>query len=88
VHGCKSLATNFNTANAGEKFCSFKTLYADGGFDPVIKNNAITLGAEQLAVVGFNAYADDKFYLGRDESVQIPQSIIKIDAQFNSINIT
>ncbi len=33
-----------------------KLLYADGGFkSKPQKNNSIILGAEQLAVVGFNA---------------------------------
>ncbi|MBV9963533.1 MAG: hypothetical protein JO072_14915 [Parafilimonas sp.] len=60
-----------------------KLLYADGGFTPVIKNHTITLGAEQLAVVGFNFYADDKYDLGRDETIHIPQSIMKISVQFS-----
>ncbi len=60
-----------------------KLLYADGGFNPTIKNNSIILGAEQLAVVGFNAYADDKYDMGKDETIQIPQNIIKIDAPFS-----
>ncbi|MEP6950025.1 MAG: hypothetical protein ABI863_12145 [Ginsengibacter sp.] len=59
-----------------------KLLYADGGFTPAIKNNTITLGAEQLAVVGFNKYADDTYNFGRDETIQIPQSIKKVEAQF------
>ena len=37
---------------------------------PIIKNNTITLGAEQLAVVGFNKYADEKYDFGRDETIQ------------------
>ena len=61
-----------------------KLLYADGGFNPIIKNNTITLGAEQLAVIGFNFYADDKHDLGRDETINIPRSIIKLDTQFSS----
>jgi hypothetical protein len=61
-----------------------KLLYADGGFDPIIKNDTITLGPEQLAVVGFNAYANDKYDLGRDETIRIPQSITQLDAAFSS----
>ncbi|HEY2726166.1 MAG TPA: hypothetical protein VGI61_03260, partial [Parafilimonas sp.] len=61
-----------------------KLLYADGGFTPIIKNNTITLGAEQLAVVGFNFYADDKYDFGRDETIHTPQSITKLNAQFSA----
>lgn len=61
-----------------------KLLYADGGFTPVIKNNTITLGAEELAVVGFNFYANDKYDLGRDETIHIPQHITKLDALFSA----
>jgi hypothetical protein len=61
-----------------------KLLYADGGFDPVKKNDAIILGPEQLAVVGFNAYANDKYDLGRDETIHIPQSIKQLDTAFSS----
>jgi hypothetical protein len=64
-------------------FTASKLLYADGGFDPIIKNNAVTLGAEQLAVVGFGSYADDIFYWGRDATIRIPKSIIKLEAQFS-----
>jgi hypothetical protein len=61
-----------------------RLLYADGGFTPIIKNDTITLGPEQLAVVGFNAYANDKYDLGRDETIHIPQSIKQLDASFSA----
>lgn len=61
-----------------------KLLYADGGFNPIIKNNTITLGPEQLAVVGLNKYADEKYDLGKDETIQIPQTITKLAAPFSS----
>lgn len=67
-----------------KNFKQSKLLYADGGFNPAIKNNTITLGAEQLAVVGFNKYADDKYNFGRDETIQIPQNIANIAAPFSS----
>jgi hypothetical protein len=61
-----------------------KLLYADGGFNPVIKDNTITLGAEQLAVVGFNFYSNDIYDLGKDETIQIPQTIKKLNTPFSS----
>jgi hypothetical protein len=60
-------------------------LYADGGFKPVLKGSAITLGPEQLAVVGFGEYAREKYSLGIDETINIPADIHKIDATFSSL---
>ncbi len=60
-----------------------RLLYADGGFTPVIKDDTITLGAEQLAVVGFQKYADDSYNLGRDLTIKIPQSVTRITAPFS-----
>ena len=47
----------------------------DGGFTPAIKHNTFTLGAEQLAVIGFHKYADNKYNLGRDQTIQIPKAL-------------
>jgi hypothetical protein len=61
-------------ANVG----SSKLLYSDGGYLPTVKGNQLTLGAEQLAVIGFAGYADEKYNLGRDETIQIPHSISQL----------
>ena len=50
-------------------------LYSDGGYKPSIKGNILMLGAEQLAVVGFDQYADDRYNLGIDETIHIPYHI-------------
>lgn len=63
-------------------FNKAKLLYADGGYRPVVNGNKITIGAEQLAVVGFDEYAGDKYGLGTDETMHIPSAIDKIDAVF------
>ena len=57
-------------------------LYADGGFKPSVKGNSITLGPEQLAVVGFGGYANRDYYLGVDTSVRIPQSVVQLNTVF------
>jgi hypothetical protein len=64
-------------------------MYADGGYSPILIDNKIILGPEQLAVVGFGEYADffeDRFNLlynfGVDETIQIPSSIDKIETTF------
>ena len=66
-----------------KNFKRSKILYTDGGFTPVIKNNTIILGAEQLVVIGFDSYADDKYDFGKDETIQIPQSLTKLEAPFS-----
>lgn len=66
-----------------KNFHTSKLLYADGGSDPVINKNTVALGPEQLIVIGFDAYASDKYYLGRDETIKIPASISKFETQFS-----
>jgi hypothetical protein len=44
----------------------------------------ITLGPEQLAVVGFGEYAKSKYDLGIQEDVLIPQSIRSVPGEFHS----
>ena len=66
-------------------------IYADGGFRPQVKGNMLTLGPEQLVVVGFDEYADyfeDRatmlYNLGVDNTINIPISIDKIEAAFTT----
>ena len=61
-----------------------KILYADGGFKPTAKGNKLTIGAEQLVVVGFGGYADNKYDIGVDETINIPTAIDKIETTFTS----
>lgn len=62
-----------------------RILYADGGFKPRIKDNTITLGPEQLAVVGFGEYAKSKYHFGTDDTIRIPNGITKLAADFTAI---
>jgi hypothetical protein len=50
-------------------------LYHDAGFEPVIQGNTVTLGPEQLAVIGFGNYADGQSKWESDKDIQIPQKI-------------
>ena len=50
-------------------------LYHDNGFEPVIKDSTIRLGAEQLAVVGFGKYAVGQSEWKCDKDIHIPQKI-------------
>jgi hypothetical protein len=60
-----------------------RLLYADGGYRPVIAGKGITLGPEQLVVVGTGVYADGRFDLGRDETIRIPVSSVRVVADFS-----
>jgi hypothetical protein len=62
-----------------------KLLYADGGFKPTLDGNSVTLGAEQLAAIGFGEYAQDKYDLGTDETIHIPMDIQPTKAEFADI---
>ncbi|HOL73786.1 MAG TPA: hypothetical protein PLA43_07830 [Bryobacteraceae bacterium] len=59
-----------------------RVLFRDAGFVPVLSGGAITLGPEQMAVVGFGRYADASFDLGVQEDVVIPTRIRPLAAQF------
>lgn len=59
-------------------------LYADGGFTPAIPNNKLTIGPEQLVVIGFGKYSARKYLLGRDETIRIPVAIDKFEAGFKT----
>jgi len=60
-------------------------LYADGGYKPDVDVNILTIGPEQLVVVAYGEYADRKYELGIDDTINIPLSIDKIEAAFTVI---
>jgi len=61
---------------------SHAILYADGGYQPKTDGKNITLGPEQLAVIGFGDYAQSKYNLGVDDTIQIPKTIDKLATNF------
>lgn len=61
---------------------SGRILFHDVGFPPTLRENAVTLGPEQMAVIGFGKYSNARFDLGLENDVRIPASIRPIDAQF------
>jgi hypothetical protein len=65
-------------------FNKTKILYADGGYEPTINGNKVIIGAEQLVVVGFDAYADEKYNMGTDDTIHIPFAIDKMESAFAS----
>jgi len=52
---------------------------------PKLSGDNLTLGPEQLAVVGYGEYAEARYDLGVQEDVVIPQHIRKLDAQFSTM---
>ncbi|MDD4923041.1 MAG: hypothetical protein PHS30_11280, partial [Bacteroidales bacterium] len=58
-----------------------KLLFTDNGFKPVIENNSITLGPEQMAVVGFGQYANGQYDLGIQDDVTIPSYIEPVHSE-------
>ena len=56
--------------------------FRDAGFPPKLSGDELTLGPEQLAVVGYGEYARAKYGLGVQEDVIIPQAIRRLEAQF------
>jgi hypothetical protein len=59
-----------------------RVLFRDAGFTPTLRAGSVTLGPEQLAVVGFGAYADPRYDLGVEEDVRIPQRIVALPTAF------
>jgi hypothetical protein len=51
---------------------SGRILFCDSGFKPLFEGNCITLGAEQLAIIGTGCYSDPSNDLGEQEDVVIP----------------
>jgi hypothetical protein len=56
--------------------------FRDAGFKPVLEQNEILLGPEQLAVVGFGEYAKTQYDLGVQQDVIIPQEIRPLLVEF------
>jgi hypothetical protein len=66
-----------------QRFTQNKLLFTDAGFKPEIEGNTITLGPEQMALVGFGVFADSKYNLGIQEDVIIPMNISKLPVEFD-----
>jgi hypothetical protein len=60
--------------------------FTDAGFTPVLKDNSITLGPGQMAMVGYGDYAGSSFNLGVQQDVIIPHEVELVNAAFYSTN--
>jgi hypothetical protein len=54
-------------------------LFRDDGFVPVLQDGHITLGPEQLVIVGFGKYAAGEYDLGIQEDIVIPVEIHPVE---------
>jgi hypothetical protein len=63
------------------RLASGRLQFRDAGFQPRLSGDELTLGPEQLAVVGYGEYAKPKFDLGVQEDVTIPSSISPLNGQ-------
>ena len=61
-----------------------KVLYSDGGYMPVVGAGGVRVGPEQLVVVGTGEYADRRFDLGRDETIEIPERMEQLKVGFHT----
>ena len=58
--------------------------FRDSGFAPKLAEDELTLGPDQMAVVGFGDYAAAKFDFGINEDVSIPRDIHPVSAEFHA----
>ena len=61
-----------------------RLLFRDAGFVPELDADSVTLGPEQMAVIGGGRYADEAFDLGVQDDVVIPCSITRLEATFEA----
>ena len=64
---------NYNTSSI---------IFTENGFKPLLKGNTLSLGPEQLVVVGFEEYSSEEYNLGVDRTIQIPIYIENIEVNF------
>ena len=56
-----------------------RLLFADAGHVPVLHDTALTLGPEQMAVIGAGTFNQERHEPGTQEDVLIPRSIERLD---------
>ena len=62
-----------------------RLLFRDAGFAPQVTGDQVTLGPEQMAVVGFGRYSSAQYDLGVQNDVVIPRTIRLLPAEFHDL---
>jgi hypothetical protein len=80
VNPAQSIATIklSRVALSQPRFGSGRVLFRDAGFVPTLTDDTITLGPEQMAVIGFGRYAAAGHDLGQQTDFVIPASIASL----------
>lgn len=60
-----------------------RILYADQGYVPFLEKGFVSMGPEQLVVIGTGEYADERSSLGTDGDVRVPVSSEKLAVEFS-----
>jgi hypothetical protein len=63
-----------------------RLLFQDAGFQAQVKGGRVTLGPEQLALVGLGRYASEDYQLGEQRDILIPSSISKLTAEWQRLD--
>jgi hypothetical protein len=64
-----------------------RVLFCDAGFKVGLKEGEVTVGPEQMVVIGLGSFADAAYDLGVQEDVVIPKSIEKVPVVFASTGV-
>lgn len=62
-----------------------RVLFRDSGYSSVLDGTTISMGPEQMTLVGFGRYANQQYDLGVESDVVIPRRIEPMDAMFESV---
>jgi hypothetical protein len=60
-----------------------RVLYADSGYQPWMEKIFVTLGPEQLVVIGSGEYSNDRYALGKDDTVRVPVRSERVSVDFS-----
>ncbi len=64
-----------------------RVLFCDAGFKVGLKEGEVTVGPEQMVVIGLGCFAAAEYDLGVQEDVVIPKAIERVPAVFESIGV-
>jgi hypothetical protein len=64
-----------------------RVLFRDAGFAPKLAGDAVVLGPEQMAVIGFGKYGSSEYDLGVQSDVVIPRTIRSMPTEFHNVGM-